>query len=138
MDRDAVIIEVALNEAAGRLNPNVPLSPESARPTQNRCHDAARRSCTGTHVIRARRAAPRRAALYGGVLERIGPHGVLAYPSYLIDPGLPHAERLRTCGNCGRAMAWSAPVDIGSTSIVVWSEHVTATSSASTHCERWA
>ncbi len=125
MDRDAVIIEVALNEAAGRVpNPHVPYSPQECADDALRCRDA------GASVVHWHARDPQSGeqrlgdtALYGETLDRIASSGMLGYPSYPIDVAVPHERRL--------AHVWElhdrhglelAPVDIGSASIVVWDE----------------
>ncbi len=125
MDRDAVIIEVALNEAAGRAaNAHVPYGPEECAADAVRCHDAGA-AVAHWHARDARTGEQRLgdAALYGEALDVIVRHGMLGYPSYPIDAGLSHEQRL--------AHVWElrtrnglelAPVDIGSTSIVVWDD----------------
>lgn len=125
MDRDAVIIEVALNEAAGRApNPHVPYGPQECAADALRCYDAgaavvhwhARDPVTGEQHLGD-------VALYGEALDQIAGRGMLGYPSYPVDTSVPSDRRL--------AHVWElhdrhglelAPVDIGSASIVVWDE----------------
>lgn len=123
MERDAVIVEVGLNEAATRSpNPHVPITPRECADDARRCHDA------GAAVVHWHARDPRTgeqrlgdAALYGEVLELVSDCGVLGYPSYPVD--VPDTVDVRL------AHVWQlheehglelAPVDIGSVTTVAW------------------
>jgi 3-keto-5-aminohexanoate cleavage enzyme len=125
VERDAVIVEVGLNEAAMRSpNPHVPFTPRECADDATRCHDAgaavvhwhARDPVTGDQRLAD-------AALYGEALDLMRPSGVLAYPSYPVDvpdtieERLAHVWRLRE-----RHGLELAPVDIGSVTTVVWDD----------------
>jgi 3-keto-5-aminohexanoate cleavage enzyme len=125
MDHDAVIIEVALNEAAGRApNPHVPYGPKECADDALRCHNA------GAAVVHWHARDPQTgeqrlgdAALYGQTLDRIASSGILGYPSYPIDAAISHDGRLAHVWELRNRHALElAPVDIGSASIVVWDE----------------
>jgi 3-keto-5-aminohexanoate cleavage enzyme len=125
MDRDAVIIEVALNEAAGRApNPHVPYGPKECADDALRCHNAGA-AVVHWHARDARTGEQRLGdtALYGETLDRIASSGLLGYPSYPIDAEIPHDRRLAHVWELRNRHALElAPVDIGSASIVVWDE----------------
>ena len=123
MERDAVIIEVGLNEATDRaVNPTVPITPAECAADAVRCHDAgaavvhwhARDPDTGAQRLDD-------AALYGEALDLMRTTDVLAYPSYPvdvpdeIDTRLAHVWALRE--HHGLELA---PVDIGSVTTVIW------------------
>ena len=123
MDRDAVIIEVALNEAAGRIpNPHVPFGPQQCANDALRCHDAGA-AVVHWHARDARSGEQRLGdtALYGETLDRIASSGILGYPSYPVDADVPYDRRLEHVWDLrlGHGLEL-APIDIGSTSIVVW------------------
>src|SRR2546429_9649605 len=91
MDRDAVIIEVALNEAAGRVpNPHVPYGPQECADDALRCNDAgaaavhwhARDPVTGDQRLGD-------TALYSEALDQIASRGMLGHPRYPIDAAIP-------------------------------------------------
>ncbi len=122
MERDAVVIEVGLNEAAMReQNPNVAYTPRECATDALQCVDAgasvvhwhARDPLTGEQRLGDAR-------LYGEAIDAMGASDIIAYPTYPIDT-LTLDERL--------AHVWVlherhgleiAPIDIGSVSIVVW------------------
>jgi uncharacterized protein (DUF849 family) len=123
VQRDAVIIEVGLNEATmPAVNPNVPITPAACADDAMRCRDAgaavihwhARDPVTGEQCLDD-------AELYGEALEPMRAGGLLAYPSYpvdrpdTIDARLAHVWRLRE-----RQGLELAPIDIGSVTIVLW------------------
>jgi 3-keto-5-aminohexanoate cleavage enzyme len=125
VERDAVIVEVGLNEAATRRDhPAVPITPRECADDALRCHDAgaaivhwhARDPVTGEQRLDD-------AALYGEALDRMRACGVLGYPSYPVDRPDTVAARL--------AHVWQlrehhglelAPVDIGSVTIALWNQ----------------
>ena len=123
MQRDAVIVEVGLNEATmPAANPNVPITPAACAADALRCRDAgasvihwhARDPITGEQRLDD-------AVLYGEALDPMRAGGLLAYPSYpvdcpdTIDARLAHVWRLRQFQGLELA-----PVDIGSVTIVLW------------------
>jgi len=122
--RDAVIIEVGLNEATPRaLNPHVPYSPQE-------CADDARRcAAAGAAVIHWHARDPRSgeqrlgdASLYGQALDRMRDIDALAYPSYPVDSvsladRFGHYWTLHT--HHGLELA---PLDVGSVNVVLWDE----------------
>jgi uncharacterized protein (DUF849 family) len=125
MERDAVIVEVGLNEAAPRqANANVPIAPGECAEDARRCHDAgaaivhwhARDPVSGEQRLDD-------AALYGEALDLMRSTDVLAYPSYPVDrpdtieARLAHVWALRE--HHGLELA---PVDIGSVTVVTWDE----------------
>jgi 3-keto-5-aminohexanoate cleavage enzyme len=124
VERDAVIIEVGLNEATLRAqNPHVPYSAEE-------CADDARRVAeAGASVVHWHARDPLSGAQrlddveqYGRALDRMRPSGILGYPSYSPWPvagvdRLAHVWTLRE-----RHGLELAPVDLGSVGIVVWNE----------------
>jgi 3-keto-5-aminohexanoate cleavage enzyme len=124
MERDAVIIEVGLNEATMRAqNPHVPYAPAECAEDARRCAEAgaavvhwhARDPVTG-----AQRLAD--AALYGAALDLVRPSGLLAYPSYPPWPGA-RADRLAHVWLLRESHGLElAPLDLGSVGIVVWDE----------------
>jgi len=124
VDRDAVIIEVGLNEATLRAqNPHVPYSAEEC------AEDARRAAAAGAAVVHWHARDPVSGAQrlddveqYGRALDRMRPSGVLGYPSYPPWPvaavdRLAHVWTLRE-----RHGLELAPVDLGSVGIVVWDE----------------
>lgn len=124
MEHDAVIIEVALNEAAGRVpNPHVPFGPDECAEDARRCRDA------GAAIVHWHARDSGGASRLGDVelsaaaLDQMRADGVLAYPSYPVDASVPHAERLAHVWALGEHHGLElAPVDIGSVTIVVWDE----------------
>lgn len=124
MDRNAAIVEVGLNEATPRsLNPHVPYGPAECAADALRCgaagaaiiHWHARDPVTGEQRLGD-------AALYGEALAGMRRAGLLAYPSYPVEPTslegrLGHCWALRE--RCGLELA---PVDMGSVNVVPWDE----------------
>src|SRR4051812_8514813 len=125
MEGDAVVIEVGLNEAAGRApNPHVPYGPKECADDALRCHNAGA-AIVHWHARDAQTGEQRLgdAALYGETLGRIASSGMLGYPSYPIDADVPHDRRLAHVWELRNRYALElAPVDIGSASIVVWDD----------------
>ena len=123
MQRDAVIIEVGLNEAASRsIAPGVPISPVECAADAIACAQA------GAAIVHWHARDPTSGdqrlgdvALSGEFLDLVRDSGVLAYPSYPIDVPmerrLDHVWALRA--SHGLELA---PVDVGSVNIVVWDE----------------
>jgi uncharacterized protein (DUF849 family) len=123
VQRDAVLIEVGLNEATTRAqNPNVAYSPAECAKDAARCRDA------GAAIVHWHARDPGSgdqrlgdAALSGEALAAMRAADVLAYPSYPVDipveQRLDHVWALRE--QHGLAIA---PVDIGSVSVVIWDE----------------
>jgi uncharacterized protein (DUF849 family) len=122
MDRDAVVIEVGLNEAAMRSqNPHVPYSPQEC------AADAAQCAAAGASVVHwhardpvSGEQRPGDAKLYGEALDRVRAADLLGYPTYPIDVDsldgrLGHCWELRE-----RHGLELVPVDIGSVTIVSW------------------
>jgi uncharacterized protein (DUF849 family) len=123
VQRDAVLIEVGLNEAAMRAqNPNVAYSPAECADDAIRCagaggtvvHWHARDGDTGAQRLGD-------AELSGEALDAMRTAGVLAYPSYPVD--IPVRQRLdHVWALQERNGLEIAPVDIGSVSVVIWDE----------------
>src|SRR2546423_1264437 len=121
MDRDAVIVEVGLNEAASRAqNPNVAYSPSECAQDARRCTEAgaavvhwhARDPVTGDQRLGD-------VALSAAALDEMRDGDVLAYPSYPVD--IPAEQRLDHVWALGANNGLEiAPVDIGSVSVVLW------------------
>ncbi len=122
MERDAVILEVGINEATSRLqNPHVPYSPREC------ADDALRCAAAGAPVVHWHARDPVSGAqrlgdagLYGQALARMPAADLLAYPSYPIaspEDRLGHCWQLRE--QYGLELA---PVDVGSVNVVVWDE----------------
>ena len=124
MEHDAAIIEVALNEAAGRVpNPHVPFGPEECAQDARHCRDA------GAAIVHWHARDPDGASRLGDVelsaaaFDEMRTDGVLAYPSYPVDASVPHAERLAHVWALGEHHGLElAPVDIGSVTVVVWDD----------------
>ena len=119
-----VILEVGLNEAAPRaLNRHVPYSAPECAADALRCGDAgaavvhwhARDAATGEQRLSDAR-------LYAEALAPMRRAGLLAYPSYPVEPTSLDAR----FGHCWELRARHglemAPVDVGSVSIVPWDE----------------
>jgi uncharacterized protein (DUF849 family) len=124
MEHSAAILEVGLNEAASRSqNPNVPYSPREC------ADDALRCGAAGAAVIHWHARDPltgeQRLAdtqLYGEALERIRAAGLLAYPSYPVEP-TSLDERLGHCWALHEGYGLElTPVDMGSVNVIVWDE----------------
>jgi 3-keto-5-aminohexanoate cleavage enzyme len=125
MDRDAVVIEVGLNEAAMRVqNPHVPYTPQECG------EDGARCAAAGASVIHWHARDPDTGLqrlgdtdLYAPALVAMRAAGVLAYPTYPIDVDTVD-ERLGHCWALrDRYGLEMTPVDIGSVTIVTWDRH---------------
>ena len=124
MERDAVILEVGLNEAASRLeNPHLPYAPRECAEDALRCREAgaavvhwhARDSVTGG-------SREGDTALYAEALDRMRENSdVLAYPTYPLEPADDLEARL---GHCFELRAHHgleiAPIDVGSVNVAVW------------------
>jgi 3-keto-5-aminohexanoate cleavage enzyme len=125
MYRDAVIVEVGLNEAVTRTqHAAVPYSPSECADDARRCADAGA-AVIHWHAREPVTGAPRfgDAALYGEALDlmRTSRTDVLAYPTYPID-GAP-GGRLAHCWRLARDHGLKiAPIDVGSVSVVLWDE----------------
>ncbi|MGH9013350.1 MAG: 3-keto-5-aminohexanoate cleavage protein [Acidimicrobiia bacterium] len=125
MEHDAVIVEVGLNEATSRAaNPHVPITPSECADDALRCRDSgaaivhwhARDPDTGDQRLGD-------VDLYGAALDPIRTGGLLAYPSYPVDPSVPPSGRLdHVWALRARHGLELAPVDIGSVSVVLWDE----------------
>jgi 3-keto-5-aminohexanoate cleavage enzyme len=123
MERDAVIVEVGLNEATSRAqNPNVAYSPSECAQDALRCVDAgaavihwhARDPVTGDQRLGD-------IELSAAALDEMRGSGALAYPSYPVD--IPIDERLDHVWALREHHGLEiAPVDIGSVSVVLWDE----------------
>lgn len=126
-DGDAVIIEVGLNEGAGRgVNPNVPVTPAEVAADVARCADA------GASIVHWHARDPLSgdqrlgdSHLYAEALDAMRASGVLAYPSYPVEPDLAPGRRLDHVWalreQCGLVLA---PIDLGSVSTVPWNRHL--------------
>jgi uncharacterized protein (DUF849 family) len=124
---DAVIIEVGLNEGAGRgVNPNVPITPRDCAEDALRCRDAgastihwhARDPATGRQHLGS-------ADLYADALAAMRAGGLLGYPSYPIDPEVTVAHRLDHVWDLhARGLLELAPIDVGSVSTIPWNPHL--------------
>jgi uncharacterized protein (DUF849 family) len=124
---DAVIIEVGLNEGAGRgVNPHVPITAADVAADALRCRDA------GASVIHwhARVADTEEQVLadtdeYAAALGPIRDGGLLGYPSYPVEPDLAPGHRLdHVWALHERAGLELAPIDLGSVSTVPWNRHL--------------
>jgi uncharacterized protein (DUF849 family) len=119
VDRDAVVIEVGLNEAVPKaLNPLVPESPTECADDARRCVEAG---ATVVHwhardSVGAERLGD--ASLYGAALDAMG-RGVIAYPSYPVDVPDTVDERLAHCFLLRERHGLElGPIDVGSVTIV--------------------
>jgi 3-keto-5-aminohexanoate cleavage enzyme len=124
LQRDAVIIEVGLNEAAPRaLNRSVPYSPEECAEDARRCaaagaavvHWHARDPLTGEQRLADAR-------LYGQALDRMRAVDVLAYPSYPVDSLVLQERFGHLWALHDRHGLELAPLDVGSVNSVLWDE----------------
>jgi len=122
--RDAVIIEVGLNEAAPRaLNRYVPYSPEECAEDARRCaaagaavvHWHARDPLTGEQLLGDAR-------IYGEALDHMRDVDVLAYPSYPVDTTAFHERFGHLWTLHDRHGLELAPLDVGSVNTVLWDE----------------
>jgi len=124
MSADAVIIEVGLDEGAGRgANPHVPVTPQECADDALRCRDAgaslihwhARDPMTGQQRLGD-------ADLYAEALAPMQAGGLLGYPSYPVDSGIGVGQRLDHVWDLrGRGLLELAPIDLGSVSTASWS-----------------
>ncbi len=120
MERDAVIVEVGLNEAiTPAVHSKVPQHPGEVAVDARRCADAG---ATIVHWHAVDRNGVQRlddAALYGEALDEID-GCVLAYPSYPIDVPDTVEDRLGHCLALRKQRRMElAPVDVASVNIVV-------------------
>jgi uncharacterized protein (DUF849 family) len=122
--RDAVIIEVGLNEAAPRtVNRHVPYSPQECADDARRCaaagaavvHWHARDAVTGEQRLGDAR-------LYGDALDRMRDVDVLAYPSYPVDCASVQGRFGHYWTLHAHHSLELAPVDVGSVNVVLWDE----------------
>jgi len=124
VERDAVILEVGLNEATMReQNPHVAYAPRECAEDALRC-DAVGASVIHWHARDPLTGEQRLAdvLLYGEALERMRTADLLAYPSYPIEPTSVE-ERLGHCWTLhARYGLELAPVDLGSVNVIVWDE----------------
>lgn len=125
MNRDAVIVEVGINEGATRgQNPNIAFSPGECAADAVRCAEAgaavvhwhAREPDTGAYRFGD-------TALYGEALDNMrAASNVLAYPTYPIDTATPEERLLHVWDLHERHGLEIAPIDIGSVTIVLWDD----------------
>ena len=125
MPRDAVIIEVGLNEGATRaVNPNIPITPGQCASDALRCRDAgastihwhARDPSTGEQRLGD-------ADLYSEALQAMRSGGLVGYPSYPVDAGLAVERRLDHVWELhARGELELAPIDLGSVSTIPWNK----------------
>ncbi len=122
MIKDRTIIEVGLNEATARAqNPNVAYSPAECAADALQCVDA------GAAVVHWHTRDPETGeqrlgdtALSGEALDAMRAGGALAYPSYPID--IPPEQRLDHVWALREHHGLEiAPIDVGSVSVVLWS-----------------
>lgn len=123
---DAVIVEVGVNEGAGRgVNPHVPISPDDVAADGRRCRDAgatmlhwhARHPDTEDQMLGD-------VDLYAAALTAMRDDGLLAYPSYPVDDVPPRNRLDHVWALHQRAALELAPIDLGSVSTVAWSPHL--------------
>ena len=118
MERDAVIIEVALNEdVPPARHPYVPQRPQECADDARRCAEAGA-VLVHWHAIDGN-GAPRLAdaALYGAALDAMG-GCVLAYPSYPVDVPATVADRLGHCLELrARHQMEIAPIDVATVNV---------------------
>ena len=124
---DAVIIEVGLNEGAGRgVNPNVPITPAECAADALRCRDAG----ASTIHWHARDPATEQqclgdADLYAEALTAMQAGGLLGYPSYPVDPEIAVGNRLDHVWELrARGLLELAPIDVGSVSTIAWNRQL--------------
>lgn len=124
MDRDAVVIEVGLNEGAMRAQtPHVAYAPSECARDASACA-AAGAAIVHWHARDAVTGAQRLGdvGLYAEALDGMQASGVLAYPTYPIDVDtvdgrLGHCLALRK--DHGLEIM---PIDLGSVSVVIWDQ----------------
>lgn len=124
---DAVILEVGLNEGAGRgVNPHVPITPEECAADARRCHDA------GASVIHWHARDPGTEEqrlgdtdLYAAAVTEMQAVGLLGYPSYPVDPDIAVGHRLDHVWSLRERVGLElAPIDLGSVSTIPWNRHL--------------
>jgi len=123
---DAVIIEVGLNEGAGRgVNPHVPIAPDEVAADALRCRDA------GATMIHWHARDPQSedqrlgdVDLYAAALGPMRAGGLLGYPSYPVDGVAPRNRLDHVWALHERAGLELAPIDVGSVSTVPWNAHL--------------
>ncbi|MFA5882472.1 MAG: 3-keto-5-aminohexanoate cleavage protein [Acidimicrobiia bacterium] len=123
---DAVIIEVGLNEGAGRgINPHVPIAPDEVAADALRCRDA------GAAMIHWHARDPESedqrlgdTDLYAAALTAMREGGLLGYPSYPVDGVQPRHRLDHVWALHERAGLELAPIDLGSVSTVPWNAHL--------------
>jgi uncharacterized protein (DUF849 family) len=124
VERDALVIEVGLNEAAMRAQtPHVAYTPAECARDANSCAGAGA-ALVHWHARDAATGAQRLAAtdLYAEALEGMHASGVLAYPTYPIDVDTVDG-RLGHCFALRRDHGLEImPLDLGSVSTVIWDQ----------------
>ena len=126
MERDAVIVEVGINEGISRAHhPHVPITPEEIAVDAQRC-EAAGASVVHWHA-RDPETGEQRAAdadLYGAALDQMRVRSsVVAYPTYPTQPADSIEERLGHCWILRERYGLEvAPIDIGSVNVITWDE----------------
>jgi uncharacterized protein (DUF849 family) len=115
MERDAVVIEVGLNEGVPKaLHPLVPHSPAECAADARRCSDAG---AAVVHWHAFDESGGQRlgdAELYGAALDAMG-GSVLAYPSYPVDVPDTVEDRLGHCFALSERHGLElGPIDVGS------------------------
>lgn len=119
---DAVIIEVGLNEGAGRgVNRHVPIAAEEVAADALRCGDA------GASIVHWHARDPVSADqrlgdvdLYAAALGPIRAAGLLGYPSYPLGEVAPSHRLDHVWALHERSGLELAPIDLGSVSTVPW------------------
>jgi uncharacterized protein (DUF849 family) len=122
----AVIIEVGLNEGAGRgVNPHVPIGPDDVVADALRCRDAG---ATMVHWhARDPQSGDQRlgdADLYAAALAPMRAAGLLGYPSYPVDGVAPRHRLDHVWALRERVGMELAPIDLGSVTTVPWNPHL--------------
>ena len=123
---DAVIIEVGLNEGAGRgVNPHVPIAPDDVAADARRCRDAGA-TMIHWHARDPESEDQRLGAtdLYAAALTQMRADGLLAYPSYPVDGVLPRHRLDHVWALHEQAGLELAPIDLGSVSTIPWNAHL--------------
>jgi 3-keto-5-aminohexanoate cleavage enzyme len=121
MERDAVVIEVGLNEAVPKAaHPHVPHTPPECAADARRCAEAGAAVVHWHAVDEAGAQRLDDAELYGAALDLMD-RCVLAYPSYRTDVPDAVDERL---GHClalrARHGLELGPVDVATVNLVLW------------------
>lgn len=121
MERDAVVIEVGLNEGVTKAaHPDVPQTPAECAADARRCADAGAAVVHWHAVDEAGTQRLADADLYGAALDLID-GAVLAYPSYPIDVPDIVEERVGHCLELrARHGMELAPVDVATVNLVLW------------------